>query len=314
VESWPAARAGTQVAARLDGRASASDSPYVYDVSAQRKVDSALVRFAEQTPIDLALDGPSALAVDSDNLLYVAGVRAVCVFAADERILRSFALERPARCLAVAARGQVLVGVSDHVDVYAATGGLQSAWASLGERAQLTSLAVSGRTVYAADCGNRAVWRFDPDGRLLGQIGADGRHFIIPSPYFDVAAAPDNSVWIVNSGRLRLERYSADGTFLSAWGEAAMAIQGFCGCCNPSHIAVMSDGRVVTAEKGLPRVKVYRPDGKLDAVVATPDSFDAAATGLDLAVDSTGRIRVLDPVRRQVRTFLPHGIKPGEGR
>jgi len=31
-------------------------------------------------------------------------------------------------------------------------------------------------------------------------------------------------------------------------------------------------------------------------------------------VDSAGRIRVLDPGRRQVRTFLPHDREPGEAR
>jgi hypothetical protein len=48
---------------------------------------------------------------------------------------------------------------------------------------------------------------------------------------------------------------------------------------------------------------VYKSDGALAAVVAGPDEFDEAVQGLDLAVDSTGRVIVLDPARGQVRLF-----------
>lgn len=288
------------------------DNPYVYDVSAQREVDPALIRFEELAPIKLAMDKPAALGVDAENRVYVADARGVSVFAADGKLLRAFALERPARCLAITPNGSVVVGVSNHVDVYTATGGACVAWTSMGDQAILTSVAAHRDAVFVADCGNRVVWRFDADGRLLSQIGTGGKHFIIPSPSFDVALGPDASVWIANSGLRKLEHYSDAGAFLGAWGVSSMDIGGFCGCCNPAHIAVMPDGRIVTSEKGLPRVKVYKPDGKLDAVVAAPSSFDEMATGLDLAVDSTGRIRVLDPARRQVRTFLPRTAKPGE--
>jgi hypothetical protein len=71
----------------------------------------------------------------------------------------------------------------------------------------------------------------------------------------------------------------------------------------------------VAAEKGLAatRVKVYGVDGKLDNLVANLDAFDERPDGpaivLDVAVDSQGRVLVLDPARRQVRTFVP---KPPE--
>ncbi len=38
-------------------------------------------------------------------------------------------------------------------------------------------------------------------------------------------------------------------------------------------------------------------------MLAPPGSFDEGTKGIDLAVDSMGRILVLDPVRRQVRIF-----------
>ena len=82
-----------------------------------------------------------------------------------------------------------------------------------------------------------------------------------------------------------------------------MDIEGFCGCCNPTDIALLPDGKVVTGEKGLPRVKVYRQDGAFDAVVAEQSAFVPGSVPLDLATDASGHIFVLDALRRVVRVF-----------
>ncbi len=91
---------------------------------------------------------------------------------------------------------------------------------------------------------------------------------------------------------------------------------GFCGCCNPVNFAVLPDGGFVTCEKGLPRVKIHDADGVFASVVAGPEGFaenwrvcilnalsNCQTGGLDVAVDSMGRILVLDPVERVVRIF-----------
>jgi hypothetical protein len=58
-------------------------------------------------------------------------------------------------------------------------------------------------------------------------------------------------------------------------------------------------------------VKVYNPDGTLVGLVAGPDSFEEMTVGLDLAVDSSDRILVLDPKKRAVRIFeAEKGEKP----
>jgi len=127
---------------------------------------------------------------------------------------------------------------------------------------------------------------------------------VIPSPYFDVAVDPDGFLWAANTGRHSLENYTREGKLRSSWGEFSMEIEGFCGCCNPSHFAILEDGSFVTSEKGIPRVKIYDRLGRLSSVVAGPDRFDIGTVGLDLALDSAQRILVLDPARRKVRTFV----------
>mgnify|MGYP001826318076 CR=1 FL=1 len=73
-----------------------------------------------------------------------------------------------------------------------------------------------------------------------------------------------------------------------------------------------------TAEKGLAatRVKVYDAKGGLESVVAPPGLFDERPNGpvivLDVAIDSAGRVLVLDPSRRQVRVFTPRTREGGD--
>lgn len=59
----------------------------------------------------------------------------------------------------------------------------------------------------------------------------------------------------------------------------------------------------MTAEKGLPRIKVYRTDGTLESVVAGPDEFHEATVSLDLAVAPNGRVIVADVLRGLLRVF-----------
>ena len=191
-------------------------------------------------------------------------------------------------------------------------------------KAMLTSIAVAEKDVLVADAGNRIVLRYDAAGKLLGQIGKrdPAKHipgFVIPSPCFDVAMAADGLVRVVNPGAHRIEAYTLDGDLEAFWGSSGKGIEGFCGCCNPTNIALLPDGRFVTSEKGIPRVKVYRADSKFDAVVAGPDTLAPTETILeetrpdhklpvfDVAADSRGRVLVLDPLAVKVRIFEAKG-------
>jgi uncharacterized cupin superfamily protein len=92
-----------------------------------------------------------------------------------------------------------------------------------------------------------------------------------------------------------------------------MGITGFCGCCNPINFALLPDGRYVTCEKGLPRVKIYSATGEFQSVVAGGESFaenaracgpfDCTAGGLDAAVDSQGHVYILDMVTGDIRVM-----------
>ena len=284
---------------------------YRYSLEEFRSAPQELLRYERSADIPLELQSPRGVAYANEGRLLICGDRALIVLDPGGRVLERHELEAEPTCVAAGSGGRVYVGFRDHVEVFDLPEGRRRAWADLGGQALITSIAVDDGGVYVADAGNRMVLRFDHGGKLVGRIHGE---FLIPSPYFDLAAAPDGTLWVVNPGRHRLERYSPQGRRLDAWGSASLELEGFAGCCNPTHLALLADGSFVTSEKGLPRVKVYDSRGALAAVVAPPREFREQESDLDLAVMGEGTIAVLVPGERRLRLYRPRGEDAGGSR
>jgi hypothetical protein len=311
--------------AKLDvfgSKGSGLSQEFTYDVAELARVDPNLILYHESAGvIATGFSRSHGIAVDSQGAIYVAGDRAIRIFAQNGDLQRQIELAEAPRCLAVVADGTVYAGLKDHVAVYDAQGQRQASWDSLGPDAVLTSIAVSSDNVLVADAGNRVVVRYDMAGSIVNTIGKKDPErnvpgFVIPSPYFDLVVPRDGLLRVVSPGRLRIEAYTLDGDFEFAWGKSSVAIEGFCGCCNPVNIAVLPDGGFVTCEKGLVRVKVYDSEGRFVGVVAGPNQLveggqheicefpeQCQAGGFDVAVDPAGRVFVLDTIKNIVRTF-----------
>ena len=274
----------------------------------RESTDGSLLQYEERGKIKLPLKSIGGIAIDASDWIYVTGDLKVAIYSRDGAPVQTIALQDLAHCIAVDEVGDVFLSMGDHVEVYDRRGNRKACWASPGEKAILTSISLLSDFVYAADAGHQVIWQYYKSGELVRKIGEkdeakDIPGLIIPSPYFAVAIDPDGFLWAANTGRHCLENYTMDGGMRTTWGRAAPTIDGFCGCCNPSHFCFMPDGSFVTSEKGIPRVKVYDRLGQLKAIVALQDQFDPGTVGLDLAVDSKQRIHVLDPKRRVVRIF-----------
>lgn len=292
----------------LDNSKKDRDNPFEYNISNFKKSDSGLVHYSEVRHIDIELNELFGIAIGADNKIYVSGDNSVLILNSGGNIQTTIAAGQPVRCLTVDGEGDIYLGMADHIEIYNQKGIKKAQWEFLGEDAIVTSIAVSKEAVFIADAGNHVVWKYDKTGALLSRIGdrneaKDIPGFIIPSPYFDVGIDPDGFFWVVNPGRHSLENYNSDGGIRSSWGYYSMEMEGFCGCCNPSHFVIMEDGSFVTSEKGIARVKILNRIGRLVSIVAGAEQFDEGTVGLDLALDSEQRIFVLDPKRRSVRVF-----------
>ncbi len=279
-----------------------------YDIQDFEDLDKIETSYIEGAPIVPKAENPRALAVAHDKL-YVAAKDAVLVFDANDSEIARYAIAGTPSCLAVAPDGVLYVGIRNKVFVLDANGAAQAAWDSFTERSFITSIAVSGQDVYVADAGKRVVCRFDRSGALQARIGEkdparDVPGLEVPSPYLDLAVNADGDLWVVNPGKLGFEQYRSDGSLVTSWYRPSLKLDGFPGCCNPTHIAFDTKGELYTCEKGLVRVKSFEvTSGEFGGLVAGSKLFPQEQSLRDLVVDSKNRILVLDGQRSAIRVF-----------
>ena len=273
-----------------------------YDLGPYASVATELLTYRILLEVPIDLEHPRGIASMPDGTIWACGDRALVAIDRQGVVTARYALGGEPACVAAGSDGRIFVGMGDHVEVVA-PGGAVASWPDLGSQAIVTSIAVNGGEVFVADAGNRMVLRFDARGKLVGTIGTG---YAVPSPYFDLAAAPDGTLWVADPGHQRVRHVDVGGKTLAGWGRSSLEIDGFGGCCNPAHLALLPCGAIVTSEKGLLRIKVYEPDGALSAVVATPADFKAGETSLDLATRKAngGEILVLVPGERVVRIYV----------
>lgn len=295
------------------------ENPFEYDISGFKKSEKDLSHYSEEGQMKINLPLVKGISLGPEGSIYVSGDNRVLILNKDGSRQSSIKTAGTARSLAVDENRDLYLGMTDHIEVYDSKGVKKVHGESLGENAIITSVAITKKSIFAADAGNRIVWKLGKSGQKQGRIGEkneakDVPGFVIPSPYFDVTIDPDGFLWAVNSGRHSLDNYTEAGDFRTSWGKNSLETDGFCGCCNPTHIAIMDDGSFVTSEKGIIRVKVYNRIGKLISLVAGPEKFAEGTVGLDLTVDSSGRIYVLDPVKKAVRIFVKTQLSVGRKR
>lgn len=239
----------------------------------------------------------------------VVGDAAVKVFSTEGDLLGQWATGLPGESVAVDGERRIWVGQRQRVEVFHPKGGLADTWRDPERLGLVTAIGFGGGDVFLADATARWIRRYDAKGRFRNNIGDRHRKggFDIPNGVLDFAIDAQGVLHVANPGMHRVERYAADGTLLGHFGRFdGRDPSGFPGCCNPTNVTVDGTGRVIVSEKAGPRVKVYDPAGELVAVVADA-AFDAGAKNMDLAVDSEGRIHVVDTVRLELCVFSPSG-------
>ena len=286
------------------------------------KIEPGLIQYEQSAkPIATGLSESRAIAVDSAGLIHVGGDRATRVFDQSGNLLKENRLSDVPRSLFPTDQGLVYIAMTDHIEVFNKQYEQIANWKSFGPRSLLTSIAVSNDHVFVADAGNRVVVHCDLTGKVLNYIGKKDKArnipgFVVPSPYFGLAVAPDGLLRVANPGRHRIEAYTFDGDFEFAWGQPTFRIEGFCGCCNPVSFAMLPNESFVTCEKGLLRVKIYEPNGTFKAVVAGPEQLaegricqvctspaKCGTGGFGVSTDEKGRVFVLDTVKNLVKIF-----------
>jgi len=255
-------------------------------------------------PFRRSLDG---IAVGSGDRVYALGDGEVRTFEPGGDYVSAWKAPGRAACLHVGADGSVYIGAPGRVEIFDRQGSHIGGFAA-GEAAspaEVTCIKSVGKEILIADSAARYIRRYDSSGRQLGEIGTQNktRSFMLPNRWLVFDVDSKGVVHATDTGRHQVTTWALDGSPLGSFGKFGMTDPSdFVGCCNPVNLAVFPDGRVVTGEKMIARVKVYEPGGRLLAFIG-PENFDSQCTHIYLAVDSKGRIIAGDPVRREVTIF-----------
>lgn len=258
--------------------------------------------YTEQGPIHVPARDLHCMT--ADNGLIVAADDAVFIYGYDGKEISKFSVFGAAT--AAAADGDIFLCMGNRIAVYSRAGKLLANWQYTDEKSMLVSISVRGNDVFTADYKNRIVWHYDRTGVLKGSIagrdeGAGVPGLVLPSPYCDVVI-DRAAVWVVNTGRLAVEKYTLSGKLLSSWGKPGVEPAQFPGCCNPAHIALIPSGGFITSEKGLQRIKEFDRAGNFVGLVTRPGAIHPSAKPPHVAV-AGGRVYALDTHTKAVRVF-----------
>ena len=247
-----------------------------------RNTDSVQIPDAWKITSELKVEDGSlrAVAVTPAGLVYLGGDSFVSCY--DNELKLIWNVKTPAPVTALSNSGDtVFASTAEQILVMSNTGKIINEWGPFEDSCLITSVSSNRKYVAFADAGNKIVFILDKGGEVKKMIGQNDMHFVIPSPYFDVAIDSDNDLFVANTGQHRIETFTIDGVLKGQFGEAGTAPEAFCGCCAPSHFAVIPLG-FVTAEKGINRIKILNKKGEFVEFVNSKNSF-VKSVPLDLA-------------------------------
>lgn len=293
-------------------------NPFEYNLDKYNEIDSSVYCYEEALRFKPDIQALKGIAIDNKDNVYLTGLQKVMIYDKNLNFLKGFKINAAANAIAVSDKGLIFLGVDDHIEIFDKQGNKLNTWEPFNKKSLITSIALDESAVYLADAANKVVLEYNYSGDFVKEIGkkdtlSDRPGFIIPSPYFDVFIGREDQLWAVNSGLHTLEAYNSEGQLISSWKRTSMQLDGFSGCCNPSHVAMLSDGSFVTSEKGIVRVKIHKQNGDFKCIIAGPASFEEGTTGIDLAVNSDDHIFLIVPhsneVRKYIKKYLPVGYK-----
>ncbi|HEX7434969.1 MAG TPA: NHL repeat-containing protein [Anaerolineaceae bacterium] len=167
-------------------------------------------------------------------------------------------------------------------------------------------------TMYVADSRNNRIQHLSADGgKVINQWGtfadvtkgsAPGGTFYEP---WGIAVGPDGAVFVADTWNNRIQKFTADGKFVTMWGYFGQAEKpdAFWG---PRGLAFDSQGHLYVTDTGNKRVAVFDENGiaitQFGSGGADPGQFDEP---VGIAIDKEGKVYVADTWNQRVQVLAP---------
>ncbi len=184
------------------------------------------------------------------------------------------------------------------------------AQATVGQFNKPSDVAVApDGAIYVADSDSHRIHRFSATGEFLGGWGVYGGVYGYGDGQFynphGVAVAPDGTVYVADTGNHRIQRFSADGTFLGRWGQQGYNDGQF---SSPGGVAVAPDGTVYVADTGNHRIQRFSADGTFLGTWGVSGSGNGEfSSPSGVAVASDGTVYVADTGNHRIQRFNAGG-------
>ena len=146
--------------------------------------------------------------------------------------------------------------------------------------------------LFITGCSSQTVSfrSFGEGGSLPGQLQEP----------FDIAADEKGFLYVTDVRNKRVQKFSAEGKFLSSFGEKLFE--------KPSGIAVSKEGDILVTDFDKDKVYRFTSDGKLlQAKGKAGNASGAFNSPVDVATDSKGNIYVVDEYNHRIQKFSPKG-------
>ncbi len=164
-------------------------------------------------------------------------------------------------------------------------------------------------TLYVADTGNHRIQHLSPDGEVLqvwGTFSNSAENQAPPGTFYEpwgIAVGPDGSVYVADTWNHRVQKFTAEGQFITQWGYFGQGESG-AAFWGPRDILVSPDGRVFVSDTGNKRIAVFDPDGNFITQFGSPGllkgQFDEP---VGIAIGPEGKIFVADTWNQRVQVF-----------
>src|ERR671924_648670 len=171
--------------------------------------------------------------------------------------------------------------------------------------------------IYVVDTGNNRIEKFSsnfsgnfsansPNGTYLAEWG---KHGVEPDSRFNapegIAVDRRGNVYVVDTGNNRIQKFSANGSFIGKFGSFGTNDASFDA---PEGIAVDRRGNVYVVDTGNNRIQKFSANGsfigKFGSFGTNDASFDAPE---GIAVDRRGNVYVVDTGNSRIQKFSANG-------
>ncbi len=177
---------------------------------------------------------------------------------------------------------------NNRVQVFDAEGTYLFQWGVIGtEEGQFVhphSIAISlSGDVYVSDRDNHRIQKFTLEGAFVGMWGGFGSETVqdpppntpAPNGLFNnplgLAVDAAGNVYVCDSGNNRVQKFDANGVFVSLWGATGSGDGQF---STPSGIAMAEDGTVYIADSGNKRIQKFTSPGVFEAAWSAASEAD----------------------------------------